>query len=76
MFTEPSGIMEGDYTLDVSGADSVKAYYEPDVTFGVGLYRGDEKVDGGTIEGGTYDVRIGFVNRLTGEFIEKYVPPW
>ena len=71
VFTEPSGIMEGDYTLDVSGADSVKAYYEPDVTFGVGLYRGDEKVDGGTIEGGTYDVRIGFVNRLTGEFIEN-----
>lgn len=71
VFTEPSGIMEGDYTLDVSGADSVKAYYEPDVTFGVDLYRGDEKVDGGTIEGGTYDVRIGFVNRLTGEFIEN-----
>ena len=71
VFSDASAIMEGDYTLDVAGADSVKVYYEPDVKFGVGLYRGDEQVDADTIEGGTYDVRVGFVNQLTGEFIES-----
>lgn len=71
VFSDASAIMEGDYTLDVAGADSVKVYYEPDVKFGVGLYRGDEQVDTDTIEGGTYDVRVGFVNQLTGEFIEN-----
>ena len=71
VFADTSAITEGDYTLDVSGADSVQIYYEPDVKFGIGLYRGDDQVDTETIEGGTYDVRVGFINRLTGEFIEN-----
>lgn len=71
VFADASAITEGTYTLDVSGADSIQVYYEPDVKFGVGLYRGDEQVDAETIEGGTYDVRVGFVNQLTGEFIEN-----
>ena len=71
VFSDTSAIMEGDYTLDVAGADSVKIYYEPDVRFGAGLYRGDDQVDASTIEGGTYSIRVGFVNQLTGEFIEN-----
>ena len=71
VFSDTSAIMEGDYTLDVAGADSVKIYYEPDVKFGAGLYRGDEQVDASTIEGGTYSIRVGFINQLTGEFIEN-----
>lgn len=71
VFSDTSAIMEGDYTLDVAGADSVKIYYEPDVRFGAGLYRGDEQVDASTIEGGTYSIRVGFINQLTGEFIEN-----
>lgn len=71
VFSDTSAIMEGDYTLDVAGADSVKIYYEPDVRFGAGLYRGDEQIDAATIEGGSYSVRVGFVNQLTGEFIEN-----
>ncbi len=71
VFSDTSAIMEGDYTLDVAGADSVKIYYEPDVRFGAGLYRGDDQVDASTIEGGTYSIRVGFINQLTGEFIEN-----
>lgn len=71
VFSDTSAIMEGDYTLDVAGADSVKIYYEPDVKFGAGLYRGDDQVDASTIEGGTYSIRVGFINQLTGEFIEN-----
>ena len=71
VFADASAITEGTYTLDVSGADSIQVYYEPDVKFGVGLYRGNEQIDAETIEGGTYDVRVGFVNQLTGEFIEN-----
>ena len=56
VFADASAITEGTYTLDVSGADSIQVYYEPDVKFGIGLYRGDEQVDAETIEGGTYDV--------------------
>lgn len=71
VFADASAITEGTYTLDVSGADSIQVYYEPDVKFGIGLYRGDEQIDAETIEGGVYDVRVGFVNQLTGEFIEN-----
>ena len=71
VFADTSAIAEGDYTLDISGADSIQIYYEPDVKFGIGLYRGDEQIDAETIEGGVYDVRVGFVNQLTGEFIEN-----
>lgn len=71
VFSDSSGIREGEYTLDVAGADSVSVYYEPDVRFGIGLYSGDEPVDAETIGGGTYSIRVGFINRLTGEFIEN-----
>lgn len=68
-FDEP--ITEGAYTLDVSGADSIKIYYEPDVKFGIGLFRDEQQIVDTAIEDGTYTVKVGFVNRLTGEFIEK-----
>lgn len=71
VFADASAIKEGDYTLDITGADSIQVYYEPDVKFGVALYRGDEKLDGEMIQGGAMEARVGFVNRLTGEFIEN-----
>lgn len=71
VFSDTSAIAEGKYTLDVTGADSVHVYYEPDVKFGVGLFRGDEQVDTDTIEGGVYNVKVGFVNQLSGKFITQ-----
>ena len=71
VFSDTSAIAEGDYTLDISGADSIHIYYEPDVRFGIALYRDGEQVEGNTIEGGMFEVRAGFVNRLTGEFIKN-----
>lgn len=71
VFADTSAIAEGDYTLDISGADSIQIYYEPDVRFGIALYKDGEQAEGNTIEGGVYEVRTGFVNRLTGEFIEN-----
>lgn len=71
VFADESAIKEGEYTLDITGADSIQIYYEPDVKFGVALYRGDEMLDGEMIQGGAMEVRVGFVNRLTDEFIEN-----
>ena len=71
VFSDTSAIAEGDYTLDIFGADSIQIYYEPDVRFGIALYRDGEQVEGDTIEGGMFEVRAGFVNRLTGEFIKN-----
>lgn len=71
VFSDTSAIAEGDYTLDISGADSIQIYYEPDVRFGIALYRDGEQVEGDTIQGGMFEVRAGFVNRLTGEFIKN-----
>ena len=71
VFADTSAIAEGDYTLDISGADSIQIYYEPDVRFGIALYKDGEQTEGNTIEGGVYEVRTGFVNRLTGEFIKN-----
>ena len=70
VFSDPSSIMEGSYTLDVEGADSIQIYYEPNVKFGMELIRGDKSVDGDTIEGGQYKVQVGFVNQLSGKFIK------
>lgn len=71
IFADDSAIMEGAYTLDVSGADTIKVYYEPDVKFGVGLFKDDKLIEDETIEGGAYILKVGFVNRLSGEFIES-----
>lgn len=70
VFSDPSAIMEGSYTLDVEGADSIQVYYEPNVKFGMELICGDEKAEGDTIEGGHYKVQVGFVNQLSGKFIK------
>lgn len=61
VFADESPIVAGNYTLDVSGADSIQIYYEPDVKFEAGLYKGDTKMEEGTIEGGAYTVKVGFV---------------
>ena len=70
VFASGEPITEGAYTLDVSGADSIKLYYEPDVKFGVGLFKEDNQIVDTAIENGTYTLKVGFVNRLTGAFIE------
>lgn len=71
IFADESAIMEGTYTLDVSGADTIQVYYEPDVKFGVKLYKDGKLVEDPVIEGGAYTLKVGFVNRLSGEFIES-----
>lgn len=71
VFADESPIVAGNYTLDVSGADSIQIYYEPDVKFEAGLYKGDTKMEEGTIEGGTYTVKVGFVDQLSGKYIKS-----
>ena len=71
IFSDPSSIVEGEYKLNISGADQIKIYYEPNIRFGVELFVGDKKAEGPTITGGFYDVNLGFINQLTGEFIES-----
>lgn len=69
IFADTSAIVAGKYSLDVSGADSIKVYYEPDVKFGLGLFDGEEQVLKESIEGGNYTLYVGFVESLTGKFI-------
>lgn len=71
VFADESPIVAGKYTLDVSGADSIQIYYEPDVKFEAGLYKGDTKMEEGTIEGGAYTVKVGFVDQLSGKYIKS-----
>lgn len=71
VFADESPIVAGNYTLDVSGADSIQIYYEPDVKFEAGLYKGDTKMEEGTIEGGAYTVKVGFVDQLSGKYIKS-----
>ena len=71
VFADPSSsIVEGEYTLDIEGADSIQVYYEPNVEFGAELLKGGKKVDGDTIEGGSYQVKVGFIDLLSGKFIK------
>lgn len=70
IFADTSSIVAGKYDLDVAGADSIKVYYEPDAVFGIGLFDEDKQVSKNSIEGGTYKLHVGFVESLTGKFIE------
>lgn len=71
VFADPSSsIVEGEYTLNIEGADSIQVYYEPNVEFGAELQKGGKKVDGDTIEGGSYQVKVGFIDLLSGKFIK------
>lgn len=71
VFADPSSsIVEGEYTLNIEGADSIQVYYEPNVEFGAELLKGGKKVDGDTIEGGSYQVKVGFIDLLSGKFIK------
>lgn len=71
VFADPSSaIMEGEYQLDVEGADSIQIYYEPNVQFGAELVKAGKKVDSDTIEGGSYQIEVGFIDRLSGKFIK------
>lgn len=71
-FANDESLAEGDYTLDVSDADQISVYYEPDVEFGVILYDGETPVDAkDTLEARTYTAKMGFINRLSGEFVES-----
>ena len=46
VFADPSSsIVEGEYTLNIEGADSIQVYYEPNVEFGAELQKGGKKVD-------------------------------
>lgn len=36
-----------------------------------GLYKGDTKMEEGTIEGGAYTVKVGFVDQLSGKYIKS-----
>lgn len=72
VFADPSSsIVEGEYTLDIQGADSIQVYYEPNVQFGAELIKNGEKVDDDTIEGGSYQIKIGFIDMLSGDFIKS-----
>ena len=39
--------------------------------FEAGLYKGDTKMEEGTIEGGAYTVKVGFVDQLSGKYIKS-----
>ncbi len=69
IFADTSSLVANTYILDVQGADSIKIYYEPDVEFGVGLFDGMSQLVGPSIEGGDYQLYVGFVEGLTGKFI-------
>ena len=66
-----SAIMEGSYSLDIEGAESVQVYYEPNVSFGVELQQNGKNAEGETIEGGAYQVKVGFVDLLSGKFVKE-----
>ena len=70
-FGDASSIMEGNYELDIEGADSILIYYEPNVKFGIELLHGNKKVEGETIEGGVCTAQVGFINQLSGKFIKE-----
>lgn len=38
--------------------------------FEAGLYKGDTKMEEGTIEGGAYTVKVGFVDQLSGNILK------
>lgn len=71
IFSGVDSIEAGKYFLDVSGADSIHVYYEPDVEFGVRLLDGENVVEGNAISNGSYQLQVGFINNQTGKFIEK-----
>ncbi len=62
----------GDYTFNVTGADSVNVYYKPHVTIAAYLYDedGKEVTAEEHLVAGTYTVQYGFLDASTGEKVE------
>ncbi len=72
VFADSSPIEIGKYKLDVEGADSIKVYYEPDVEFSAILIDSEGRtVTDKEIANGDYSLKLGFVDKGTGKFIEK-----
>ena len=72
VFADSSPIEVGTYKLDITGADSIKVYYEPAVEFDAVLIDADGKqVTDKEIASGDYTLKMGFVDKGTGKFIEK-----
>lgn len=67
----------GEYTLDISGADSVEVYYQPYVDISIGLaddngieYSLQPGADN-QLSAGTYDVSYSFLDPFTGEVLDS-----
>lgn len=62
----------GDYTFNVTGADSINVYYKPHVTIAAYLYDedGKEVTAEEHLVAGTYTVQYGFLDASTGERVE------
>ncbi len=67
----------GEYTLDISGADSVEVYYQPYVDISIGL-ADDNGIEynlqpgaENQLSAGTYDVSYSFLDPFTGEVLDS-----
>ncbi len=71
-FENADSLEAGEYYLDVSGAEQINVYYEPDVEFGVVLYDsgGNPVAENETVPAGDYLLKMGFLDRGTGNFIQ------
>ena len=71
-FENTASLDAGEYTLDVSGAEQINVYYEPDVDFGMILYdkNGNPVEENQTVAAGEYLLKMGFLDRTTGDFIQ------
>lgn len=63
----------GDYTVDVSGAETIEIYYKPNVEVAVYLTnsQGNEVTDMANLEAGEYTISFGFVKNGTKEKVAQ-----
>ena len=63
----------GDYTVDVSGAETIEIYYKPNVEVAVYLTnsQGNEVTDMANLEAGEYTISFGFVKTGTKEKVAQ-----
>lgn len=59
----------GDYSLEVSGAQTIEVYYKPNIEIAASLsdQKGNEVTDLTDLEAGTYKIGFGFVKKGTNE---------
>lgn len=63
----------GDYTVDVSGAETVEIYYKPNIEVKATLTdrQGNTMSDLSNLEAGDYTISFGFVKAGTNEFVQE-----